>query len=137
MNKASAVSGDIAITAMPAENLAITAILVNPTRTTFNNLSGDRLPGNVQLGVAYTEADNFCLAAKLLWNNFEQVNCSMGAEYVLIKQFSLLAGVEYPEIISYSFGVGMALEQLGINISGKLHPQLGLSSAFSLSYKIR
>jgi hypothetical protein len=133
----SAVTGDIAITAKPAENIAIAAILVNPTQTSLNDRSGDRMRGNLQVGITYAETENFCLAGKLTWNHFDQINGSMGAEYALVKQFRLQAGVEFPEIICYSFGFEIDLENLGIAMSGNLHPQLGISSAVSLSYKLR
>jgi hypothetical protein len=137
MHQASAITGDLAVIVKPLEGFALGAMLVNPTRTRYNNFSGERLPGSLQLGISYSGKNTFCIASKLNWDDFQRLICSFGAEYELYKFLSIRAGIWFPDRLSYSFGLGMSFGLFRFDLGGEQHPLLGLSSAISLSYKIR
>jgi hypothetical protein len=136
MHGASAVTGDLAIIAKAGESIAIGAMLVNPTRTRYNNLSGDYIPGGFRLGASYSVEKSFCIASSLNWDDFKKLECSFGTEYKLCRLLIIRAGIRLPERLSYSFGLGMVSGSFCFDIGFEQHPLLGLSSALALTYKI-
>jgi hypothetical protein len=137
MYEASVVTGDLAIIARPAENLAIGGFLVNPARTKYNDPSLDRSPGNICIGVTYFQQDQFCLASSFDWEDFKTLNAGLGSEYALSKLISLLAGVQFPNCLSYSFGIRISCKSIRIDLGFEQHPVLGLSSALAFSCNIK
>jgi hypothetical protein len=134
---ASAISGDLSLIIRPVEQVDLTLILENPTRTKFNNDSGALLPGNLRFGISYFEIQKFYLSAQLGWIDFKRVSCSFGFEYRLFKFLNIRSGVQFPDVTTYSFGFGWTFERLNIDIGFEQHPWLGLSSAIGVSYEIR
>lgn len=133
----SAISGDIGLIIRPVERIALGVLLINPTQTRFNDASGEYLPGSLQLGFSYSEEKQFCLTSQFCWVDFVRLSCAFGSEYQLFKLLSLRAGVRFPDITTYSFGMGWTFDRLSIDLGFEQHPWLGLSSVISLSYKIR
>jgi hypothetical protein len=137
MHQASAVTGDLALIAKPSDGVAIGAFLINPTRTRYNDLSGNLLPGALQLGISYSDESRFCIATSVNWDDFHKVDWKLGSEYEFCKLLRIRAGIRLPERLSYSFGVGMTFGTLCFDLGFEQHPFLGLSSAMALSYKIK
>jgi hypothetical protein len=137
MYRASVVTGDLALIVKPAENLAIGAFLVNPMQTKYNDPSRNRSSGNMKIGITYFQQDQFCLASSLNWEEFKRITAGLGSEYTVCSFLSLLAGVQFPDHLNYSFGIRISSKSFRFDVGFENHPVLGLSPALAFSCKIK
>lgn len=133
---ASAISGDIGFLIIPSEGFRIGIKVLNPTRSKFNNPGFASLPSGLITGVSYSEEESFTLATQIEWNDFTQLTLKMGAECLLVKCLSLSCGIRLPDIKSYSFGFGIHLKRMDINLGFEKHQCLGFSSSISWIFKL-
>lgn len=135
--KFSAITGQIGIIAIPVKGLRIGLNIKNPTASAYGRLKGEELSSGMQVGISYSEEQSFFLAAQLNYSEFKAFTYSMGAECFLARYFSLRAGLKFPASVSFSFGFGVRFQRFSIDMGFEQHSVLGLSSAFSIDYKIR
>ncbi len=134
--KSSAITGQVGLLAIPAKCLRIGLHVKNPAGSAYGRLKGEELDSGVQTGISLSEEHNYFLAAQVNWCGFEDFYYSMGAEYFLVKELSIRGGIKFPASTSFSFGLGTNLHNFSLDIGFEQHTILGLSSSFSLAYKI-
>ena len=135
--RASALTGQIGIIAIPHKGLKIGINIINPTGSAYGGFKGEEIASGLQAGISISEEQNYGLAAQINYSEFEIFHYSMGAEYFLAEYLSICAGLKFPASLSFSFGLGMEFQRLSIDFGFEQHSILGLSSAFSMGYKIK
>lgn len=123
------------------EHFKMGAHVFNPLRIQLTELEGtaltandqDRLPSLIKLGVAYSPAEKVTVFAEAEKNIDEKAIYKGGIEYRLIEKIHVRVGVSSNPTRS-SFGVGVNLGALKIDVASSFHPVLGYSPQLSLTY---
>ncbi len=135
--RASALTGQLGIIATPAKGLRIGLNIINPTASSYGRLKGEELASGLQVGISLSGEQSYCLAAQINYSEFEIFTYSMGAEYFPAKYLSIRTGLKFPASLSFSFGLGTNFQRFSIDFGFEQHSILGLSSAFTMAYKIK
>jgi hypothetical protein len=131
--KASSITGDIGILAIPEEELRIGLQFVNLSHSKYNNSNRDDFPTDLRFGLSYSETDeNYFIGTQLNWENFNRITISIGSEWLLMKSLFIRFGIKIPYNSRYSFGLGTHARHLKIDLGFEQNPALGLSSSISL-----
>lgn len=121
--------GQYAIT--PKANIA--AHIYNPMRVQLTEDENDLLPTILKFGFSYTPTDQITIQAETEKVMDKVAQFKMGVEYKVIEMLYLRGG--YSSAPSqFSFGLGLDLNALKMDIAASYHPVLGYSPHFSLYY---
>ncbi len=132
----SSISGDAGIIVNPFQRLFVGIVAINPAGRLYQHSNPGLAPTSLQVGISYAENQQYCMAAKLCWDEFKELNYALGAEYRLCNSFTVRAGVRFPDRLCYSYGVGLNLTNIRIDLGFDQHQVLGISSSFTLTYNI-
>ncbi len=135
--RASAITGEIGLIAIPAKGLEIGLNIKNPTQSAYGRLKGEGLSSGMQTGISLSEDKNYVVAAQINWNEFRDFTFIMAAECFIVKYLFIRVGMKFPVSQSFSFGLGTNFQRFSMDLGFEQHSVLGLSSALSISYKIR
>lgn len=130
------VSADIGIIAIPTDGWRIGLQVNNPSRICFKNSLNEDCFSGVRFGISYSEEESFLVGSQIDWDNYKQLNVRMGAECLLMKSLFIRIGIKIPCNTSYSFGTGIQLKRMDIDLGFEQHPCLGLSSSLSWIIKL-
>ena len=89
----------------------------------------------LHLGFCYTPSDKVKLCAETEKYISKQVRFKAGLEYLAAKSFAFRAGFQSAPSMP-TFGVGYLSKTIKLDISAALHPNLGVVSAFNISYSL-
>ena len=129
------IAGDIGIIIKPAESISAGIHLVNPNSSGYGNPGKDHLPAELSIGLAWSEKEDFYLAAEFHWVDYSDVSLSLGAEYWILRSLALRAGLKTGTITGYSYGLAYIFYKLTLSLGFEQHTCLGMSSAITLYYK--
>lgn len=135
--RASALAGQIGVIAIPLKGLKIGIHIINPTGSAYGRFKGEEIASGLQAGISLSEEQSYCLAVQINYSEFEIFNYSMGVEYFPAEYLSIRTGLKFPASLSFSFGLGMKFQRFSIDFGFEQHSIIGLSSAISMSYKIK
>ena len=127
------VAAEVGIIAKPLKGLTIGAHVFNPTRTKIASYNDERVPTILRLGANYSFSDKVIVAVETEKDLALQPVFKAGIEYKAVKEFYLRAGICTNPNLS-SFGFGLNLKNLKIDISGSYHQVLGFYPQFGLMY---
>ena len=105
----------------------------NPLRWQFTDFEEDHLPTVISSGIAYLPSKKVTICAEAEKNLDKPLMLKAGFEYNIVEKLSLRAGVTTEPVVS-SFGIGLNLGALRIDLSNSFHPVLGYSPHFGLIY---
>ncbi len=127
------ISAEIGMLYQPVKNLDIAFHIFNPTRAKLSHYNDERINTNLKLGAAYKFSDKLLIVAETEKEISGKMEFKSGLEYLPVKEFAIRVGMHTkPSILS--FGFGLYLNKLKIDIASTLHPQLGISSHAGISY---
>ncbi len=139
-----AVTFDLGIRALPIENLAIGVHVFNPVRAKLENEYDERYPTVFRLGAAYTFSEKLVLAIETEKDLDFKPLFRTGIEYKIVEQASVrigystlpsTTGSDNLNIASlYTFGFGLKLGNLNLDISSSVHQVLGWSPQVAFVY---
>lgn len=89
----------------------------------------------LHLGFCYTPSDKVKFCAETEKHLSEQARFKVGLEYLAAKNFAFRAGFQSAPSMP-TFGVGYLSKTVRLDISAALHPNLGVVSAFNISYSL-
>ncbi len=95
------------------------------------NKTDEKLPAYYKLGLGYDASDKFYVSAELVKEEDFPVNLNAGIQYNFVKQFFARVGVASATSTAYA-GLGLAWNNLRLDVTGSYHPQLGLSPGLML-----
>lgn len=108
------------------------AHVFNPVRVNSGFID-EKVPTTLKLGVSYEPSDKVWLSAEAKKNIDQSPQFCAGLEYRVIDALHLRAGFETNPGL-YSFGVGINVQQLKIDLATTYHQVLGVSPQLSISY---
>jgi hypothetical protein len=91
----------------------------------------EKLTSVYSFGLGYDASEHFFVSAEVMKEEGIPVNMNAGVQYRFSKQFFARAGIASATSTSYA-GVGLAWNNLRLDITGSYHPQLGLSPGLLL-----
>ena len=124
---------EIGMLAQLSKQVTLAAHTYNPINSKVAGL--DRLPNLVKIGVGYSPSDKVTLTGELEKDiyNFPLVG-KIGVEYRPMKALAIRAGFAANQPTMASFGLGLYLQGLRIDVASSYHQILGLTPSVSISY---
>lgn len=114
-------------------DVTIGAQIYNPLRVQLTDLDDDLLPTLITVGASYRPTEKITLLAEAEKNMAHTASFKGGIEYQVVKALYLRAG--YSSAPSQTtFGVGVNLKAVKIDLAGSFHPVLGYSPHISIYY---
>lgn len=114
--------------------LKAAAHLYNPLKIKLNTEGDERLASTLKLGLAFEPAKNITFIVETEKSIDTKPIFKGGIEYRIIEKLYLRGGIASNPTYT-SFGVGVNLNNIKIDISSSMHPQLGYTPHFSLTYQ--
>ncbi len=126
-------AAELGLQAKPLKGLTIGFHLYNPTRTKLTSYDNERIPTIIRLGADYKFSDVVILAIETDKDISQKAMFKAGIEYKAVKELYLRIGIATNPTLS-SFGFGLNLKDIKIDISTSYHQTLGFSPQLSLTY---
>lgn len=105
----------------------------NPVNVRLGETSDDRLASVLNTGFSYTFSDKVILLAEAFKQSGFDTEFRMGAEYNLLKNLHVRAGIT-TKPFRYTFGFGYDYKEFSLDVASSVHEQLGYSPMVSLQY---
>lgn len=105
--------------------------IYNPIAAKLGKNSDEKLAAAYKFGLGYDASENFYVSTEIIKEEDKPVNVTGGIQYRFKKQFFVRAGF-VSETSSGFGGVGIAWNNLRLDISANYHPQLGFSPGLLL-----
>ncbi len=102
----------------------------NPVGGKFSK-SDEKLTSTYKFGFGYDASDRFFMSTEAVKEENYPISINTGVQYQFQKQFFARAGIS-SATSSYYAGVGVAWNNLRLDISCSVHPQLGISPGLLL-----
>lgn len=115
------------------KDLVIAAHVSNPTRAKLAEYEDERIPTTLKIGLGYTISEKVIISAESEKNLAEKNIIKAGVEYHIAKPLFLRTGISNNPGM-FSFGFGLILDKLKIDVASTYHQVLGFSPQLSLSY---
>jgi hypothetical protein len=107
--------------------------IYNPIRSTLSDEFKEDIPVTISFGGAYHFSEQLILTAEMEKNIDETPSFQAGIEYAIIEVLDLRVGISTaPSCLS--FGIGLHLRKLQIDLAGNFHQVLGLSPSAGIAY---
>ena len=113
--------------------LLIGAHVFNPLNVKLSSETGERIPSVIRLGAAFNFSAGLLLTGEIEKNIDMKARIKSGVEYQATNQAFIRAGIT-TNPTTYSFGFGIALQNLKIDFASTMHQVLGYSPQVSISY---
>ena len=134
--KKGVVLGEFGVLGKLTDELTIGAYIFNPTRAYLDKEIDDRVPTIIKAGLGYEFSKKLLTSIEIEKDlDITKPNFKAGIEYKPYKQIALRLGVN-SNYVKASFGVGIYLNNLVIDIASEYHQTLGFVPQFSLKYSI-
>ncbi|MFK7799020.1 MAG: hypothetical protein AB8E82_16320 [Aureispira sp.] len=127
------VTFELGILAKVTKHFHLGAHAFSPVRIEMPN--GDIIPSIFKLGAAYIPSKQLRLTAEVEKDLERPLNGRFGIEYHPIPVLYLRAGVATTPVMA-SFGLGLHLNALKIDIASSYHQVLGFTPSLSLTYEV-
>lgn len=128
------VTAEVSMLAKLTDNFIMGAHLYNPTYNEIAEYESDRLPVILRVGGTYLFSDQFFINLEVEKNIDHPANIKLGAEYSVKEIFFVRGGINTAPF-SNSFGFGVILKGLRIDIASQYHYILGYSPQATLGYR--
>jgi len=126
-------AAEFGIQAKPLKGLTIGAHVFNPTRAKLADYNNERLPTVIRFGGDYNFSDKVKVAVETEKDIAQKAIFKAGIEYKPVKELYLRAGIGTNPTLT-SFGFGLNLKRIQIDISANYHQTLGFSPQIGLTY---
>jgi len=117
----------------PWKVLTIGAHIYNPIPYKVDKEFNDRLPTIIKFGLGYEPSPKVLIAAEYEQDVHYKPQFKGGVEYRPIKYLHIRAGVQTTPF-SASFGLGVNVKGLNVDLSSSFHPTLGFTPQAALIY---
>lgn len=131
-NNGSTVNFEIGALVHLSDKLNAGVHVYNPVGGKFSK-TDEKLTSAYKLGLGYDASDKFFVSAELVKEEDYPVNMNAGFQYQFAKQFFARAGIASANTVGYA-GLGLAWNNVRLDISASYHQQLGVSPGLLLMY---
>jgi hypothetical protein len=123
----------------PIQNLSIGVHVYNPIGSSFNGLSvKEKIPVIFSLGIGYEYKDKLLLAIETTKDlEVAPVSFKAGFEYQIQHFLFIRTGVIINDLVSHSFGLGLALKKIRVDLAFSHQQIIGYTPHFSVQYWFR
>lgn len=129
-------AAEFGIQAKPLKGLTLGAHVFNPTRAKISDYNDERLPTIIRFGGDYDFSDKVKVAVETEKDIAQKAVFKAGIEYKPVKEFYLRAGIGTNPTLT-SFGFGINLKNLKIDVAANYHQTLGFSPQLGLTYSFK
>jgi hypothetical protein len=127
---------EVGVQAKPLKGLTLGAHVFNPNHAKLVDYNNERIPTIIRLGANYNFSDKVMIALENEKDISQKSIFKAGIEYKVVKELYLRAGIcTNPSLSSYGFGLN--LQNLRIDVSASYHQVLGISPQFGLLYQFK
>ncbi len=119
-----------------ARNLTLGVHVLNPIAWRPGPRTPDILPAAICLGAGCRIAKDFRISTEAVKEEDHPLSLRAGVEYQPVPMVAIRAGAGGAPL-SFSFGAGLSLGRLTVDLASRYHPVLGFSPVVSLSYSSR
>lgn len=126
-------AAEIGVLAKPLKGLTFGAHIFNPNHTKFTDYNNERLPTIIRIGGSYSFSDKVLVALENEKDISQKSMFKAGIEYKAVKEFYLRTGITTNPITT-TYGFGLNLQNLKLDVSASYHQVLGISPQFGLLY---
>lgn len=132
-NESSALSFDLGFQYRLSQDWVLGAHLINLFPFVGTGKSSYKIPTQVKVGASYKQSDQVLLAIESEYDLDGYYNFRLGLEYSIINRVNLRGGTSLVPFKQY-VGAGIDFNKISVDAASSFHPQLGISSQFSLNY---
>ncbi len=129
----SAFTAEAGIQARISRTFLLGAHLFNPFRIKVSEFENEKVPTTLRVGLIYTPSDKLLFTVETEKDIDLKPVVRAGMEYLIVKKLFIRTGLSTNPVVN-SFGIGLNLDQLKMDIATSIHPVLGISPHFSLLY---
>jgi hypothetical protein len=129
------IAGEIGILTRPTEKLSIGVHLNNITGSSYTVYPNEKIPVLFSAGAAWQD-ERYTVCTQVELNSNEKARISAGTEVILVKDLAVRAGISNSDQMSYTVGLGYALNRIICDIAFSHHPILGFSSSVSIQVSL-
>ena len=122
----------IGLLAHLSDKLSMGAYTYNPHRA--KRSTNEYYPTFLGVGMSYNFSEQVTLSADVCKNSTDKPNVKVGVQYNPYDNITLRAGVASGGNTQFSFGFGIKLKQIVINIAAQYQPVLGFSPSAEVNY---
>lgn len=127
------VSFELGVQAQITEKICLGAYVFNPINIKISNLTDERIPVIMRFGACYSFTKDFFGTCEIEKDSDRDASVKLGLEYILAKRFYVRTGVSSNPGI-FTFGLGVDLGPVQINVAGQMHRILGSSLQGGLTF---
>lgn len=129
----SGLSAELGLQTYLTDKMMLAMHLFNPTRTKLNSYNDERIPTVIRFGLNYKFTEKVMTTMEAEKDLLNNPVFRAGIEYQTNNIFHLRAGVgTNPSIASFGFGIN--LENIQIDVAASYHQTLGFSPELSMNY---
>ncbi|MCB9198060.1 MAG: hypothetical protein H6600_06330 [Flavobacteriales bacterium] len=132
----SAVTAELGMQAYLNDNFMLAAHLFNPTRSKLNDYNDERIPTIIRLGLNYKFSDKVMTVLEAQKDLLNSPSFKAGIEYNPNDIIYLRAGIGTTPSLA-SFGVGLKMNQMQLDIAASYHNTLGFWPELSFQYQLK
>lgn len=134
-NTSSAIYGEVSLLAKPTKQLQIGFHLYNPTRSSLQTETEERLPTIGRLGASYTFREETLLTFEVEKQAEYKERYGLGVEMEFWKKTQLRAGMSLRKNnLTPTAGLGFRWQKIQIDAAWQSHPLLGSTLTYALSF---
>lgn len=133
--RAHAFSFEIGVLAKLSESLQLATHIFNPFMVKLGNENPEKIAAILKFGLAYKIDKSILLLSEYEQSIDDHGIIKLGVEYLLIENFCVRLGISN-HTNSFSFGAGLKLKGLNIDIGSSYHQTLGFSPNIGIHYII-
>lgn len=128
------VSFEIGLQSSIVENLCIGIYVFNPIKVKLTDTYNEKLSAILRLGLAYSMYDNLIITTEVEKNTFiKPILFRCGLEYAIKSKFFIRGGIASRYEI-FSFGFGINIKHLKVDLATCMHESLGFSPQMGLIF---
>jgi len=124
---------DIGVMVRITEQFTFGAHTFNPMHVKMSDYNNESIPATLNAGFGYTFSDKLLLTAEAFKNSEYPMEFRTGAEFKFSKIAYARIGLS-TNPARYTFGFGLEMKNLTLDLSSSVHMQLGYSPQASLQY---
>jgi hypothetical protein len=131
--KRSNITFDIGIMVKITDEFTFGAHTFNPIHVKLSDYNNESIPSTLNAGFSYTFSDKLLLTAEAFKNSEYPMEFRTGAEYKFSRVAYARIGLS-TNPARYTFGFGLEMKRLTLDLSSSIHMQLGYSPQASLQF---
>jgi hypothetical protein len=119
------------------KNLTLAAHVFNPIIIKLADYNNERIPAIIRLGILYNFSENLLVTMEAEEKISLKPGVNAGIEYRLLKKAFIRIGLSASDHMLYSFGFGLEVKNMNMDIAAAYHPVLGISPKASLVFTFK